>query len=95
MLAVMKNIKEKMPKIISIHALILIFEDWSFWNLEANFLSERIYSPPGNIKERQLIDTADTNSKINPMSSIKAAPKTSNKNKIMLTDKYVEVAISL
>ena len=54
-----------------------------------------MYNPPGNIKERQLIETADTNSKINPMSSINAAPKTSNKNRIMLTAKYVEVAISL
>lgn len=54
-----------------------------------------MYNPPGNMKEIQLIDTADTNSKMSPMSSIKAAPNTSNKNKIMLTAKYVEVAISL
>ena len=47
------------------------------------------------MNERQLIDTADTNSKMSPMSSIKAAPNTSSKNRIMLTAKYVEFAISL
>lgn len=54
-----------------------------------------MYSAPGKMKERQLIDTADTNSNINPISSIKAAPNTSNKNKSILTTKYVEFAISL
>ena len=67
----------------------------SFWNDVANLRSAIIQNIPGKVNARELIDIAEINSKIKPMSYKIVERNTSEQNKISVTIRYVTYGISL